>query len=152
MQFRNLCEGSHKHPCWPNYGVVKGDEASQPTCSHEVLVKTGDPSSNFAKTGISFFKNSGYVGPLHSCSTLSRSSVATFSFCLRSGLGVSNGRRKAFLHGQYQLHRGGSDTVPRPGSPSLAAKASMFFSDMAALAAEQGASRRGAKPFQLSAA
>lgn len=46
--------------------VAKRDEVPQPTCSHEVLVKTGGPSSNFLKIGISFFRNSEYVGPLHS--------------------------------------------------------------------------------------
>ena len=31
--------------------------ASLHTCSHDVLMKTGGPSSNFLNTGTSFFKN-----------------------------------------------------------------------------------------------
>lgn len=43
-------------------------------------MKAGGPSSIFMNTGMSFLRNMGYVGPVHSMSILSLSSVARWNF------------------------------------------------------------------------
>lgn len=111
-----------------------------------MLVKTGCPSNSFMKIGTSFLRNIEYNGPLQNWSMLSRSSVAIFSLTLRSIDCYQQAYHQravlVSLNGVTEIDHGPS-LIPKLESPSLAAMASMFRSDMIILTAAQCASWRG---------
>ncbi len=87
------------------------------------VTKTGGPSSSFIKTGTSLLRNMGYVCPLHKSSTLSLSSIATFSFTCVSRDGSASSRSSCSHVRRASIF----EVVLRVESLSLAAKASTLW-------------------------